>query len=193
MTKLPIDYSKGVIYKIVCKNPEIKECYVGSTTDLRRRKNRHKTTCNNPNDVIHHNLYVYQFIRENGGWDNWEVIEIEKYPAVDGDDLRRQERHYLEQLNATLNRCKPMRSEIEKKEYHQQYREQHRNENIEYSNNYYQKNKEILKEKQREYHEKNKEKINEKYVCACGGRYIFQNKNRHLKSKKHLKFSQSQV
>ena len=30
MPKLEIDYSKAIMYKIVCKDPTIKELYVGS-------------------------------------------------------------------------------------------------------------------------------------------------------------------
>ena len=42
MPRLPIDYSKTIIYRIVCKNPEIKDCYVGQTTDFTSRKSCHK-------------------------------------------------------------------------------------------------------------------------------------------------------
>ena len=38
MPHKPTDYSKTIIYKIVCKNPEIKNTYVGSTTDFASRK-----------------------------------------------------------------------------------------------------------------------------------------------------------
>ena len=42
------------------------------------------------------------------------------------------------------------------------------------------------------YRHKNKEKIyekgKEKFPCECGGKYIYGNKSRHFKSKKHLKF-----
>jgi hypothetical protein len=31
-----------IFYRIVCKNPEIKECYVGSTTNFKIRKQSHK-------------------------------------------------------------------------------------------------------------------------------------------------------
>ena len=38
MPQKPIDYSKTIIYRIVCKDINIKECYVGSTTDFKGRK-----------------------------------------------------------------------------------------------------------------------------------------------------------
>ena len=61
-----VDYSKTIIYKIVCNDLNIKDCYVGHTTDFRTRKSTHKSHCNNPNDKKHH-INLYQFIWNNGG------------------------------------------------------------------------------------------------------------------------------
>ena len=60
MPKKDIDYSNTIIYKIVCKDINNKDCFT-------KRKYRHKYCCNNPSDKGY-NLYVYKFIRENGGW-----------------------------------------------------------------------------------------------------------------------------
>ncbi len=109
MPKKPIDYSKACIYKIVCKNPEIKECYVGSTTDLIKRRNCHKYTCNTESNKDY-NIYLYKFIRKNYGFDNWQVIEIEKFKCESKEELHRRERHFIETLNATLNTQKPTRT-----------------------------------------------------------------------------------
>ena len=77
MPRKQIDYSKTHFYKIVCKDTNIKDCYVGHTTDFTRRKSQHKHLCYAENDKGY-NIYVYEFIRENGGWDNWNMVEIEK-------------------------------------------------------------------------------------------------------------------
>jgi predicted GIY-YIG superfamily endonuclease len=45
-----IDYTKTIFYKIVCNDLNIKECYIGHTTNFRKRKNHHKTVCNNENN-----------------------------------------------------------------------------------------------------------------------------------------------
>ena len=37
-----IKYNNTLIYKIVCNDLNIKDVYVGHTTDFRRRKNCHK-------------------------------------------------------------------------------------------------------------------------------------------------------
>ena len=39
---MPIDYSNSVIYKIYCKDENVKDVYVGETTDFIRRKYAHK-------------------------------------------------------------------------------------------------------------------------------------------------------
>jgi hypothetical protein len=31
---------------------------------------------------------VYSTIRENGGWNNWSMVEIEKYPCKDAIDCQ---------------------------------------------------------------------------------------------------------
>ena len=108
----PINYSKNLNYKIVCKDPTITSTYNGSTTDITRRKSQHKNTCNNPN-IYGHNCYVYQFIRANGGWDNWEVIELENYPCANLLEQTLRERYWLETLQCDLNTNVPSRNRQE--------------------------------------------------------------------------------
>ena len=49
MPKKDIDYSKTIIYKIVCNDLNITDVYVGHTTNFIKRKARHKYDCNNIN------------------------------------------------------------------------------------------------------------------------------------------------
>jgi hypothetical protein len=46
MPRLPIDYSKTIIYKIVCNDLSITGCYVGHSTDFTRRKQQNEFSCN---------------------------------------------------------------------------------------------------------------------------------------------------
>lgn len=163
MPRKPIDYSRTVIYKICCKDLNIKDVYVGSTTNFRKRKNQHKTSCNNPNDISY-NVYKYQFIRDNGGWENWDMIMIKKYSKCESKlQCLKKERKYVEKLNATLNMRKPGRTE---KEYHKQYRE---------------KNRDILNQKK-----------SKPIKCKCGSIVTKTHIARHRKSKKHLELLQQQ-
>jgi len=65
MSKNEIDYSKSVIYKIVCKDINITECYVDSTTNLIKQRWAKKTWYKNSKSKSY-NIYVYQFNRESG-------------------------------------------------------------------------------------------------------------------------------
>lgn len=116
MPRLPIDYSKTIIYKICCKDINITDIYVGHTTDLTRRRRQHKHSCNNENNK-NYNMNVYQFIRNNGSWDNWSVIPIEEYPCENVNQAHIRERYWIEELKASLNRCIPLRTHKEWCEY----------------------------------------------------------------------------
>ena len=71
------------------------------------------------------------------------------------------------------------------KEKNKEYCEDNKEKIKEYQKEYRDNNQEKLIEYQKDYREENQEKINEKLTCSCGGCYTFQNKSRHLKSKKH--------
>ena len=91
MPKTPINYSNSIIYKICCKDTSITDIYIGSTTNFTRRKCDHKKCCNNSN-LRSYNYNIYKFIRANGNWDNWDMVEIEKVNASDKRDLHKKER-----------------------------------------------------------------------------------------------------
>jgi hypothetical protein len=100
MPRLPIDYSKTVIYKIVCNDLSILECYVGHMTDFTRRKSNHKGHCNNEYGKSY-GLRLYKTIRENGGCDNWTMVEVEKYSCKDANEATAKERKWFKRLNST--------------------------------------------------------------------------------------------
>jgi hypothetical protein len=165
MPKNPVDYSKTLIYKICCRDPTITDIYVGHTTNKTERKRLHRNKCNNQN-FKDCNIYVYQFIRNNGGWDNWDMLVIEEYPCENMYEACLRERHWLETLHATLNTNIPSRT-------YQQWTDD---------------NKEHLKDYKAKWYEDNRKERNEKIECECGGKYTKQHKLRHFKSQKHLKY-----
>ena len=200
MPRKAMDYSKSIVYKICCKDIDITDCYVGSTTCLRNRKWQHKSCCDNEKSKVY-NYPVYKFIRNNGGWDNWEVVMVEEYPECrSGEELLKYERDHIEMLGATLNKVVIGRTQkeyrednkeeirVKKREYHEKNRE----EKCAKMREYWQKNKENQNVKQREYRQKNKEKIcakaREKVKCDfCGCMSSKTNIARHQKTKKCLK------
>lgn len=102
MPKTDIDYQKTIIYKIVCNDLSINDCYVGHTTDFNSRKARHKHACYSK-EGRKQNYKIYKIIRDNGGWDNWTMVEIEKYPCNDRLEASSRERFWYEDLNSSLN------------------------------------------------------------------------------------------
>jgi len=107
-----IDYSKGLIYKLCCKDPIIENIYIGSTTNFRVRKNKHKSDCNNTSSKGF-NYNVYRFIRENGGFENWDMILIENYNCNSKKELDSKEREYVDKLKPSLNTIIPSRTNKE--------------------------------------------------------------------------------
>ena len=103
MPKDLIDYSKTVIYKICCLDKSIQDLYIGHTTNFTKRKYQHKVCCND----INNQLKIYKIIRENGGWNNWEMIEIATYNCKNHTEARIKEQEHYQQVNATLNSCPP--------------------------------------------------------------------------------------
>jgi hypothetical protein len=103
MPKENIDYSNTIIYKIYCNDDIITDIYVGHTTHFIQRKYQHKLLCNESKNV----LKIYKTIRENGGWDNWNMVEIAKYNCNDSTEARIKEQLHYEELHASLNSCAP--------------------------------------------------------------------------------------
>ena len=189
MPKKIIDFSKTIIYKIVCNDLIITDVYVGHTTNFIKRKAHHKSNCNNINRK-EYNFKIYNSIRNNGGFENWSMIEIEKYPCNDINEASARERYYYELLNANLNTNCPARN---KKEYGKKYRENNKDKIQEYRENnkdkiqeYYENNKDKFKE----YYENNKDKIKgireTRYICdICNGNYTYANRAKHFNTQKH--------
>ena len=212
MPNLPINYSNTHFYKIVCKNADTKDCYVGHTTDFKRRKSEHKKHCNLETYKSHYNLPVYRFIRENGGWDIWDMILIKTEECDNSLHARQRERYYLENENSTLNRVVPSRPYAEmlneNKERYLAYWRQYYYDNIEKRKQQAKEYRETHKKRKREtdkrYRENNHEKIQdyhkiyrqnhieerhhylkETYTCSCGCEVRKCNKARHERSNKH--------
>jgi group I intron endonuclease len=101
--KKRIDYTKTVIYKIVCKDKSIVDIYVGSTVDFKNRRDVHK---NDSKKKLH--LPLYATINSNGGWDNWEMVLIESYPCNTIQEARLRENYWILELKPTLNKNTPL-------------------------------------------------------------------------------------
>tara|TARA_R110001592_G_scaffold216613_1_gene470236 strand:- start:10 stop:543 length:534 start_codon:yes stop_codon:yes gene_type:complete len=171
------NYSNGMIYKICCKDVTIKEVYVGSTINFKNRKNFHKNATVNPNNNDY-KLPRYKFIRDNGGWENWDMVLIKKFSCDDKMDLKKEEDKIMREEGATLNSNKAIWNieEYNKKKYKCSC-------GVEI----------FFKGKAK--HEKSARHLNgakkppsEKVKCDCGSIHSYGHMTRHKKTKKHLAF-----
>jgi hypothetical protein len=154
-----------IFYKIIPKNNYINYCYVGHTTNIANRNRQHKKHVENDNyNKSHYKLY--QTIRHNGGWDEWEMLEIEKLNSITKLEARIREQELIEQHNANLNTLNAYISEEQRKELKKQITNKYRQENKELlkeqTKKYKEEHKEIITEQMKKYREENKEKIYEK-------------------------------
>jgi hypothetical protein len=199
------DYSNSVIYEIKCKNSDVKECYIGSTTNYKQRILNHKSSCNNKNSEKY-NYFVYQFIRYNGGWENFEHNILETLCCDNKLELLKKERYYIDLNEDNLNKQIPCKTKKEKYEdnkdkileKNKKWYENNKNKILEKQKEYKLKNKDKIKEynlknkdKIKEWYEQNKDKLHEKFSCNCGGKFTKQNKITHEKTKKHLLYLQN--
>jgi hypothetical protein len=60
-------------------------------------------------------------IRENGGWDMFKMIEVEKYPCNDKREAERREDEVMKELTASMNMRKSFSTEDENKEKKREY------------------------------------------------------------------------
>tara|TARA_R100000935_G_scaffold15264_1_gene30352 strand:+ start:42 stop:449 length:408 start_codon:yes stop_codon:yes gene_type:complete len=100
------DYSNACVYKIVCKDTHVKEIYIGSTTRFNKRRTEHKSRYKKNTS-----FKVYEFIRNNGGWDNWEMVKIKDViNCIDRFSIKKAERELIDELEPALNTTKPNRT-----------------------------------------------------------------------------------
>ena len=169
MPKIPIDYSNCSIYKIEHIEDE-SLIYVGHTTNFKQRKAQHKQRCNNENNK-EFNRKLYTMMRENGGFEMFKMIEIEKYKCNDRREADKRENEVMKELKATMNKIRSFVTEEEKKQYYEENKEKvklHKKE-------YYEENKDKILKKKKEYREENKDKAKQ---------YYEDNKYKILKNKK---------
>ena len=190
MPQKEIDYSITCIYKIVCRDLEVKDFYIGHTTSFKHRKIQHKYDCQNLNSKKQ-NIYLYSFIKGNGGFDNFDMVFIESVCCKNVLEARQRERQLIEELKPSLNRTMPM-IEPSVKEYKQNWYNENKERVSEEKKQKYQLEKEYVKQKSRDYHYKNRdiilEKMKEKTICECGSVVSKNHLNRHFSTLKHNEF-----
>jgi hypothetical protein len=149
----------GYVYKLCCDG--INEFYIGSSFNIKERKRKHKSDCNNANSKKY-NIKVYQYIRANGGFDNWKFEILVEKEFENKTDLHIKEKECIVLLKPSLNSYSAYQTEEEYK---------------------LQKNAQSKIDVAK--------RLATKIDCACGGKTDKNNKTRHEKNKKHQKYLQT--
>ena len=212
-----VDYSKTLIYKIQHQTKD-ELLYVGSTTHFGNRKSHHKGNCYNPNGKSY-NYKLYQTIRDNGGWDAFNMVIVKEFPCENKRQAEAEEDKCIREMKSSLNMRKAFTTPEEKLEHNREYRvknknkikeyleknkdkikerskehyEQNKDKHRELAKEYYLQNKDKNSEYQKKYKLKNREKIKEQTKCECGCMIRKYGLPRHKLSKKHQTFINQQT
>jgi hypothetical protein len=186
MPKTKMDYSNTIIYKIFCKDPSIKEIYIGHTTNFVTRKSSHKASCKNSNS------YIYRYIRAHGEWDNWKIIILDDIDCKNYEEARKTEQSYIDEYNnnSELNSNNAYsvkdKEETTEKEYNEnkytykEYKEQtiytceccdYKCSRKEHLNKHFATQKHSKMAMSKVVDIKVKNVSNEKFACLCGKKY----------------------
>tara|TARA_R110000824_G_scaffold61129_3_gene162891 strand:- start:649 stop:1293 length:645 start_codon:yes stop_codon:yes gene_type:complete len=190
----------GFVYKLEHRTRTDTPVYIGSTKCLGSRWANHQYSCNNDKQTKY-NYYVYEFIRDYGGIDNWKITQLVQCIYKTTKELVEIERTYIDKYLGEgiklLNKVIPLRTLEEYNKYYKdkqkevniQSRLRNRDKHNQKRKEYYHKNKEKIILKNIEYYNKNKDKVNNnrssKITCLCGDVIALRQKNSHLTTAKH--------
>jgi hypothetical protein len=143
---------KFYIYEIVSLKEECDKKYIGITKDFKKRVAQHKTDFHNIRSP-RHNMPIYQYIRDNGGWVYFNIEKLEEIDCLKEEKGIYERQWYDLNEGKCLNTNCPNRNQLES------------------SRNYYNKNKDKVKQyyqdnkdKIKNYYQQNKDKIKQKYI-----------------------------
>jgi hypothetical protein len=190
--------TKYTIYEIRPIDKTNNFSYIGSTSNFIKRKSSHKTDCYNEKRKKYM-CKLYVFIRDNNGWENFEMVPLDEISCDTKLQARIREQEWIisKQTISSLNSIKAYISNKEKKENDAEYKEVYYNMNKEYildkNKQYYDANRDVILKQRKEYYHLNKETIlnkqnvrcSESITCCCGSNFRRDSKIKHLKTKKH--------
>jgi len=196
-------YHYSFIYKIVCLDPNIDDIYIGSTISLTTRCLSHMRNTINKTHKIYHRKF-YTFIRDSGGYENWEMQVIKQFKCETRKELLKEEQKYIDELKPSLNTGTAFTTEEEKEKQVKKWYQDNKEKLIKKSRKWHQDNKEKQNAKAKIYRQDNKEKMKElnykwyqenkerqkekakvSYNCECGSIINKCVKARHNRTEKH--------
>ncbi len=182
------------VYMISSKDPNNTAKYIGRTFDLKKRIYQHAYMAATTK-YESHNYHLYEFIREMGGWDNFQVTPL--FENLTLIEAVVKEAETIADMRPYLNKVLPLRS---MKEYYDEHREELLQKQVLYA--YYQKekyrerwtlnnekNRDKINAAMKKYYAENKEELQKKYKtkywCVCGRLINHRGRKEHLKRPAH--------
>jgi hypothetical protein len=117
------NYEDTVIYKISCKDLLITDFYIGSTKNFYKRYHVHKTNCI---QASVQKLYIE--MNKNGGFSNYEMVIIEKFPCANRQQKHMREQYHIDCLGPKLNTIRAFRTNNERLNEMKDYNKVYQNE-----------------------------------------------------------------
>lgn len=145
--------SEYTFYKLSCKDESVFDFYIGKSMNMTTTKYQNKTNSKKSN------IYLFKFIRDNGGITNFQY-SILFTTICNEDESNIIKQKYINDLSPTLNEYSAYTGIIF-------------NNRTEYINKWY-----LL----------NKIRLCCNYNCQCGGKYQTKTINRHMDSQKHKNY-----
>ena len=169
------------IYKLV--SPYTTKVYVGSTCQpLKNRLSSHKSDFKKGATISSCQIFKFGSV---------SIEILEKIVHEKKQPLLIRERFWIEKLDS-CNKNIPYRTQDEfnkiKREYRIKYHSEHKEYYRNYSKQYRLDHPEESKAYNKKYYAESKKKTQIKIKCDCGGSYQKYTLKRHLTSKKHIKY-----
>lgn len=95
--------------------------YIGSTSNLARRKSDHLRACYNKDNAKLYNLKLYRTIRDNGGMSAFEIVNLETQENITKVEALKRERQLFDELETNMNQNRPHRTTEERQDYNRDY------------------------------------------------------------------------
>ena len=117
------------------------------------------------------------------------MVLIETKQCENALEAKRNERCFIEKLEASLNQKQPVRTEEEHKEYKHNWHYENRDRLCSEKKAKYQHDRDEIIAKNKTHYQNNIDELrkiqNRKCNCECGDIYTYANKRRHERSNKH--------
>lgn len=165
------------VYEINQKNTN-ESIYIGSTTGkyFCLRKGDH---CKPYTMKRNRNRHLYDYIRDNGNWDNFDFLILYENDDIEKEHLLNLEKDFIKNKNPKCNKFSPISTNeeylVRKRKDQKKWRQNHPE--------YMEKRKTMPSQIKSQ-----EKRCLTKIECPCGGKYTLQNKTNHFSRNIHKQY-----